>query len=81
MRSRLPAFKQLAQSIRNHWDGILAYYPHRITSAAIESINSVIQTARRRARGFRNFNNLKAICYWMAGDLNLKIPSAFTHPI
>jgi transposase len=81
MRSRLAAFKQLAQSIRNHWDGILAYYPHRITSAAIESINGIIQTARRRARGFRNFNNLKAICYWMAGDLNLKIPSAFTHPV
>ena len=81
MRSRLPAFKQLAQSIRKHWDGILAYYPHRITSAAIESINSIIQTARRRARGFRNFNNLKAICYWMAGDLSLKIPSAFTHPV
>ena len=80
MRSRLAAFKKLAQSIRNHWDGILSYYPNRITSAAIESINGIIQTARRRARGFRNFENLKAICYWMAGDLNLKIPSAFTHP-
>lgn len=81
MRSRLPSFKQLAQTIRCHKEGILAYYPHRITSAAIESINSIIQTARRRARGFRNFNNLKAICYWMAGDLNLKIPSPFAHPI
>jgi transposase len=50
---------------------LLAYYPHRITSAAIESINSIIQTARCRARGFRNFDNLKAICYWMAGRLDL----------
>jgi transposase len=81
VHSRLPAFKKLAQTIKAHWAGILAYYPHRITSAAIESINGIIQTARRRARGFRNFENLKAICYWMAGDLNLKIPSAFTHPI
>lgn len=80
VRSRLPAFRKLARTIKDHWEGILAYYPHRITSAAIESINSIIQTARRRARGFRNFENLKAICYWMAGDLNLKIPSAFTHP-
>jgi transposase len=79
-RSRLPAFRKLAQTIKSHWEGILAYYPQRITSAAIESINGLIQTARRRARGFRNFENLKAICYWMAGDLNLKIPSAFTHP-
>jgi transposase len=80
-RSRLAPFKKLAQTLKSHWDGILAYYPHRITSAAIESINGIIQTARRRARGFRNFENLKAICYWMAGCLNLQIPSAFTHPI
>ena len=80
-RSRLPSFKKLARTVKNHWDGILAYFPHRITSAAIESINGIIQTARRRARGFRNFENLKAICYWMAGRLDIKIPSVFTHPI
>ena len=78
-RSRLAPFKKLAQTLKSHWDGILAYYPQRITSAAIESINGIIQTARRRARGFRNFENLKAICYWMAGRLDLQIPSAFTH--
>lgn len=80
VRSRLAPFKKLAQTLKIHWDGILAYYPYRITSAAIESINSIIQTARRRARGFRNFDNLKAICYWMAGHLDLQLPSAFTHP-
>lgn len=80
-RSRLAPFKKLANTIKSHWEGILAYFPHRITSAAIESINGIIQTARRRARGFRNFENLKAICYWMAGNLNLQIPSAFTHPV
>jgi transposase len=80
-RSRLPSFKALALTIQEHLQGILAYYPHRLTSAAIEAINGVIQTARRRARGFRNFNNLRAIAYWMAGDLDLNIPSPFTHPI
>ena len=81
VRSRLAPFKKLAQTIKSHWEGILAYFPHRITSAAIESINAIIQTARRRARGFRNFENLKAISYWMAGHPDLQIPSAFTHPI
>ena len=81
VRSRLAPFKKLAQTIKNHWEGILAYFPHRITSAAIESINGIIQTARRRARGFRNFENLKAISYWMAGHLDIQIASAFTHPI
>jgi len=71
VHSRLAAFKQLAQTLKRHWDGILTYYPHRITSAAIESINGIIQTARRRIRGFRKFDNLKAICYWMAARLDL----------
>ena len=80
-RSRLVPFQKLARTIKAHWDGILAFYPNRVTSAAIEAINGIIQTARRRARGFRNFLNLQAICYWMAGRLTLSIPSPFAHPI
>ncbi len=41
----------------------------------------IIQTARRRGRGFRSFENLKAISYWMAGHLDIRIPSAFTPPV
>ena len=81
VRSRLKSFRKLAATIKAHWDGILASFPHRVTSAAIEAINGIIQTARRRARGFRNFANIQAIAYWMAGRLNLQIPAPFTHPI
>jgi transposase len=80
-RSRLAPFRKLARTIKAHWNGILAFYPNHVTSAAIEAINGIIQTARRRARGFRNFLNLQAICYWTAGRLDLSIPSPFTHPI
>jgi len=81
-RNRLAPFQQLlARTLKAHWKGILASYPHHVTSAAIEAINGIIQTARRRARGFRIFLNLQAICYWTAGRLNLSIPSSFTHPI
>ena len=80
-RSRLAPFQKLARTIKAHWDGILAFYPNRVTSAAIEAINGIIQTARRRARGFRNVLNLQPICYWIAGRLTLPIPSPFPHPI
>jgi len=80
-RSQLVPFQKLARTIKTHWSGILAFYPNHITSAAIEAINGIIQTARRRARGFRNFLNLQAICYWMAGKLNISTPSPFAHPI
>ncbi|WP_009961995.1 ISL3-like element ISVsp17 family transposase [Verrucomicrobium spinosum] len=79
-RSRLESFRKLSRTIKKHWAGILAYYPNRVTSAAIEAINGILQTARRRARGFRNFANFQAIAYWMAGDLDLKLRPAFTHP-
>lgn len=78
-RSRLEPFQRLARTIKEHWEGILAYFPGRITSAAIEAVNGIIQTARRRARGYRNFKNLKAICYWMAGRLDLQVPYSFAH--
>jgi transposase len=80
-RCRLASFQKLARTIKAHWDGILAFYPNHVTSAAIEAINGIIQTARRRARGYRNFANFQAICYWMAGDLTLSTPSPFAHPL
>lgn len=78
-RSRLEPFKHLSKTIKEHWDGILGFFPDRITSAAIEAINGVIQTARRRARGYRNFANFRAISYWMGGDLDLELPRL--HPL
>jgi transposase len=81
VRSRLAPFQKLARTIKAHWDGILAFYPNHVTSAAIEAINGIIQNARRRARGFRNFHNFQAICYWMAGRLELSLPSPFAHSI
>ena len=79
IRCRLEPFKKLARTIKAHWEGILGYYPNRVTSAAIEAINGVIQTARRRARGYRNFDNFRAIAYWMAGHLDLQLPAVITH--
>jgi transposase len=77
-RSRLKPFVKLARTIRKHFEGILGYYPSYLTSAAIEAINGKIQTARRRAKGFRNFKYLQAISYWIAGDLQLELPQL--HP-
>jgi len=77
-RSRLKPFVKLARTLREHWDGILNYYRHFSTSALIESMNTRLQLARRKARGYRNFRNFRAIAYWIAGDLDLKLA---THTI
>ena len=70
-RSRLAPFQKLARTIRQYWDGIVTYFHSRITQGAIEAINGIIQLAKRRARGFRNFLYLRTIAYWNTGKLNI----------
>ena len=74
-RSRLSPFRDLAKTVRQHWEGILAYFDTRLTSAAIEAVNGVIQLAKRMARGFRNFVYFRTAAYHRAGNLNLAVPT------
>jgi len=73
-RSRLKPFRQVAKSIKNHWDGILAFMETRLTNAAMEAVNGVLQLAKRMARGFRNFNYFRIMAYLKAGRLQLNVP-------
>lgn len=81
-RCRLEPFKRLAATLREHWDGILAYYNNYTTSAVIEAVNGRLQLARKRARGYRSFRNFRAIAYWIAGGLSpaADLPSPIPEP-
>lgn len=70
-RSRLPDFQRVAKTIRKHWDGIVRYFTNGLTNAILEGINSLIQAAKARARGFRTIENLIAMVYLIAGRLPL----------
>lgn len=78
-RSRLEPMVKLGRTLRRHWEGILGYYQNYTTSAAIEAINGLLQLAKRRARGYRRFENFRAIAYWIAGKLTLKSQVLPTH--
>jgi transposase len=47
------------------------YKTSGLTNAILEGINSLIQSAKARARGFRNIDNLIAMVYLMVGRLPL----------
>jgi len=79
VRSRMKPFVKLGHSLKRHIDGILGYFKNYTTSAAIESVNGLLQLARRRARGYRTFRNFQAIAYWIAGDLDIQNHPALTH--
>lgn len=78
-RSRMPHFVALGRSLKRHLEGILGYFRNYTTSAAIEAINGHLQLARRRARGYRRFDNFRAIAYWIAGGLEIRTAHASTH--
>jgi transposase len=71
-RSRVPEMVRVARTLRKHAAGVLRWFTSRITNGLLEAINSLIQSAKARARGFRTTQNLKAIIYLIAGKLDLQ---------
>lgn len=76
-RCRLKPMKDAALTLRRHHDKILAYFKNRITNAICEGINSMIQAAKRKARGFHTFEGYSSMIYLVAGKLDLAVPSPF----
>lgn len=75
VRSRLEPIKSFAKTVKSHFAGIMRYFTSRLTSGAMEGINSRIQEIKRRARGFRNINNFIAMIYLEAAALDLTLPT------
>lgn len=73
VRSRVPAMVQAAKTIKQHWHGVLRWFQSRISNGLLEGLNSLIQSAKARARGFRTTRNLANIIYLIAGKLDLAI--------
>ena len=67
--------KQFAATLMRHRDGILTWFNSRIANDLIEGINSLLQAAKAKARGYRTLKNLVAITYLVAGKLDLRLPN------
>jgi len=61
--------KKFALTIKRHWEGILNSFESKLTNGRVEGINSVIQTAEARARGYSTSKNLILVVYLIAGKL------------
>jgi len=57
--------------VDKHWDGILAWHKNHLTNGLLEGINSLVQAAKARARGYRNKNKMITIVYLAAAKLQL----------
>jgi transposase len=73
--SRLEPIIDAARTVKRHWDGILRWFDSKIANGLIEGINSVVQAAKAKARGYRSARNLKAMVYLLAGKLDMQLPA------
>ena len=76
IRSRLEPIKAFVRMVRTHWDGIVRWHETRSSNGILEGTNSLVQAAKRKARGYRSKTKMITITYLIAGRLPL--PSTHT---
>lgn len=71
-------FQRLVNTVKAHWTGIVNYIQSKINNGVLEGINSKIQLAKKRARGYRNVENFINMIYFICGKLKFKHPLYLT---
>lgn len=79
-RSRLPPFKRLGATLRQHKDGIIEHFRSGLSNAAVEAMNAQIQAAKARAKGYATNDNLIAIAYLLCAKLRHLPRNPWTEP-
>jgi len=75
-RCRLEPMKRLAATIKKHWNGVLhAFGAAHLHNGYVEAVNSLVQAAKARARGYGTPRHFIAMCYLIAGRLK-HLPSS-----
>jgi transposase len=68
--SRIDPVRDAAKTIKRHWSGVLRWYDSKINNGILEGLNSLVQAAKAKARGYRTFKNLKTVIYMLTGKLD-----------
>lgn len=75
IRSQIEQVKKVARTVKDHWNGILAWFDSKLSNGFLEAVNGLIQAAKRRARGYRSPKNLINMAYLIAGKLDFRLPT------
>jgi transposase len=75
LRSRIPAFKNLARQIRHNFEQIVAAVELGLSNARLEGVNSRIRLIQRRGYGYRSVESLAAMIYLCLSGITLRLPT------
>ena len=72
---------ETSKTIKNHWQGIVQWKLSSINNGLLEGLNSIIQAAKRKARGYDK-KHFKTMAYLLSGKLdlhkiNVNLPTCF----
>jgi len=67
--SQLAPVVKVAKTIKKHWEGILSWKKSQINNGILEGLNSILQAAKRKARGYK-IQHFKTIAYLLTGKLD-----------
>jgi transposase len=70
----IESFKQFSRTIKAHLSGVINFCETRINNGILEGLNSKIQLAKRRARGYRLTKNFVNMIYFLCGKLKFDYP-------
>jgi len=73
--SQIKPIIDTAKTIKAHWNGIINYAETKISNGVLEGINSVVQSAKSSARGFKTTKNFILIIYLRLGKLHFNLPT------
>jgi transposase len=68
--SEIEPLINFTRMLEHHWPGVMRWHHSRVSNGLLEGLNSLIQAAKRRARGYRTNRNFIAMIYLVAGKLN-----------
>jgi transposase len=55
--------------------GILSWFDSHISNGILEGFNSLLQSGKSKARGYRTHRNFINMAYLMVGNLDLRLPT------
>lgn len=76
MHSNVGEMKRVARTVRAEREGILNWFSSKATNAVLEGLNSVIQSMKRAARGFRNVEYFRTAIFLRLGGLDFSARTA-----
>ena len=79
--SRLPPVIRVAKTLKTHLAGVLRWFDSGLNNGLLEGINSLVQSAKARARGFRTARKMKTIIYLLLSKLDFQLPDALPSAI